>query len=463
MPQYIPGNEQLLAPAFAQITESLVNLINPNKKFQDAVLAAISKDPSLIQKFADFEASSPGILKNLGIPALGGVKPSVEAQATEATREPVIEAKKLEAGLDVDRLKAVTDLLKKRPDVNFDMALRLVTGETQAQRTVSEEKAKQAPIQTEVLGLQRDVAKAAVPGELAKADLATRGFQAAQQMLTDGVDVTLDKVLNNEYTAEQLMGIAQTPLWDVLKQQMQMLTDQLRLRYQAFGDNQTLERLQLAHAFQVFTEAGAVGSVPAARNYIYGGGAAIAAGLLDKPEASLSPEERELVAIHKGLGAARALEDQQNKAALNSKLTQAIANYRLIANSDKVTDAQKQMGAQAINNVLVAGRAPFSVEYGATKRTFLGIDRFAPDKKDLIFKDAQGNPVDISVINAWMDTTTETPTKPKFSPAIQSKVDYFTSLSTPGEKEAALAKWRAELKDYPAQLAELEAALGVKK
>ncbi len=63
---YIPGYEAQLGPALANIGASLGAILKPNQALQLSLRDAFAKDPALLQRFADMEAASPGVLRSLG-------------------------------------------------------------------------------------------------------------------------------------------------------------------------------------------------------------------------------------------------------------------------------------------------------------------------------------------------------------------------------------------------------------
>lgn len=454
---YIPGNEQLLAPAFEKIAEGVANVLQPNKRFQDAVLGAIVQNPGLIQEFANFEASAPGTLNKLGIGGLAAVPPSPDAEFQAKNRgkivagkEGALEAETLKNNLDAERIRGAFKLLSS-PDadgVARDAALKLITGQTQDERTISAERAKQAPIETEAMRTETDL-------KAQQAALASKGLAAAQRILSEGPDVSLTKFMNGEYEPDELLAIASTPFWNVIQAQMNIYGDELRMRHQFRTENNALERQKYMAATELFLQLGR-GSPQDAYQYMFGGGALKASQgqTLEGGQAEIAEGLRQITDQSR---AAKAL-------AANQRFLTALETFRRIPDlKNPDSEAEKRLAADGINAALmeraVFGAPVFSVTYEeVTKQRGLGRLLYGPSKvKELVFRDAKGNIVPVSQVVAATD---KVPTGPADSD-LQPYVDAYQAADS-ATKARLLSTWRGQSGTSSQFLVRLEAALGIK-
>lgn len=68
---YIPGPEEQLGPALAQIAGAIGDIAKPNAKFQQAFQQAIIARPEILQQLADLEGRSPGTISKRFAPLIG--------------------------------------------------------------------------------------------------------------------------------------------------------------------------------------------------------------------------------------------------------------------------------------------------------------------------------------------------------------------------------------------------------
>lgn len=471
MPQVLPSAGQYVGQALAPVIDAVGNMLNPNKRFQESVLDAISKDPTLIQKFADFEAGSPGILKQLGIPALGGVTPTPEAEFAAKMRQQIIggaeaelEKNTAQSKLDAELIRAAQKVLvnPESPKEARDAALKKLGLGTTDQRTIESEQALAAPAARQLTETRAKVEAAEAPGEIEAAKLKTTGYEVARTMLNDGPDVTLEKFKNNEYTNEQLMALMSTPFKDVIKLQLDREMEQRRINAMYSGDSDALARQREAEAARLFFEVNGAGSKEAAYAYLHEGGQAYASTLVGKDETTLSPQERQLLAIHKALGAARQIEASKVTQQTLSRLTTAVSEFRRIADSKGDNEGQLQLQTQVINGILAEANAPYTAFYGKSGER--GITNPFGGSKDIRFKDSSGKVVPLESVAARL-TTGEPVATPKvdLTPAQQAEVDKYNALKTDADKQAFIARVRGDLKNDPVALDKFERAIGVKK
>lgn len=266
MVQYIPGPEQILAPAAAQITEGVLNFLNPHRQFQMAVQESIARNPEIAQHFANLEAASPGLLKNLGIGRLASIPATPERQFEIANREQILGGMEAKLGAETaaskfnaQNIQQALQLIQQDPSIGMDAALKLATGQTMAERSVSGLAGDVAEAGRAQLGVPGIYAAAgtraatgARPGELAKEQLLSQAIGKAQEMMQIGPQTTMQKLLRNEYNNEELMAIFSTPLGDAVKTQMDFYMDQLRIGLMAGRQDDAMERLMETQAFALF-------------------------------------------------------------------------------------------------------------------------------------------------------------------------------------------------------------------
>lgn len=171
---YIPGPESLLAPAAREISDAIVKFLQPDREFQDQLRQTIATKPELIQDLADLEFNAPGTLERLGFGPVGetvaGVQPRPETEARRGSREDIVGLLQEQLGLQRGQVqldRAVLDeaigLIGSGDQTRIDAGLKLLTGQTEAQRRTTEAQATvaetQAEIAPEVAAAQRTAAQ----------------------------------------------------------------------------------------------------------------------------------------------------------------------------------------------------------------------------------------------------------------------------------------------------------------
>src|SRR5882724_6821515 len=68
---YIPGPEEQLGPALAQIAGAIGDIAHPNAKFQRQFQQAVIARPEILQQLADLEGRSPGTVSKRFAPLIG--------------------------------------------------------------------------------------------------------------------------------------------------------------------------------------------------------------------------------------------------------------------------------------------------------------------------------------------------------------------------------------------------------
>lgn len=206
---YIPGPEQLLAPAATQISEAVVNYMRPDLKFQRAMQMQLGQNPALIQQFADVEANAPGTLARLGFGQLGSMISQTSQSAVgrgEAAQRPgaaanAVSAQEADTAKNMytaDNIKTAAALVREKPELAFDAALRLVSGETAAERSQNEDKATVSKLTTDQIEqgkLKANKNQPAIPPEQLQKD--------ARMMANGQLDGSLlNTYLNNNEVRE---------------------------------------------------------------------------------------------------------------------------------------------------------------------------------------------------------------------------------------------------------------------
>ena len=160
---YIPGPEQILAPAFQQIMTGLQQYLQPNRAFQEKMRAEIAANPDLLQKLADLNTINPGVLNQMGFGPLtgviGGTPQSIQSQFQQENRPAILgalkgetEAKSAASTVDVAGSRAIMEAIGKDPTLSYDAAVRSLTGETptvRAQLPAQKAKAEVTRVQEE--------------------------------------------------------------------------------------------------------------------------------------------------------------------------------------------------------------------------------------------------------------------------------------------------------------------------
>jgi len=142
---YIPGPEQILAPAFQQIMTGLQQYLQPNRAFQEKMRAEIAANPDLLQKLADLNTINPGVLNQMGFGPLtgviGGTPQSIVSQYQQQNRPAILntltaenEAKGREAEVNAGVNLAVKNMMAANPTLTEEAALKQITGETATTR-----------------------------------------------------------------------------------------------------------------------------------------------------------------------------------------------------------------------------------------------------------------------------------------------------------------------------------------
>lgn len=257
---YLPGFEQQLAPAAAQLAAGLERFINPNAGFQRVAQAQILQNPQIAQQLADLEKLAPGFLQGLG---LGGLSEHISAVPQS-----------LDAMIAAGARPAVAEVLRDKSMVR-EGAIKTVTGQTSTQLdagTLSKkftELGMKALEDPEVAAFVGRKTLGYEPGAVAKDKFEASTLGTAAQMLAEGVDINIKKFLNNEYTPEQLTAIYSTPMGKALDAQLEVYMNNIRAKAAKDSKGDTLEKYYQGRAYDLSKLTGTF-DMPAALQVVKG-------------------------------------------------------------------------------------------------------------------------------------------------------------------------------------------------
>lgn len=481
MVQYIPGPETLLAPAAQQITEGVLNFINPHRQFQQAVQAALAQNPEVAQHFANLEASSPGLLRSLGIGKLASVPATPEKQFELRNREAIIAGKEAQLGAQTaqsiftsDQIQRALAMFQQDPSIGFDAALKMTTGETSSERAVSKLKGQQAEAGTAAMQIPGIYAAAGqraatgqTPGEAAKDQFTSDTINLAQELLANGPEVTIQNFLDNKYNNKQLLAIFGTPLGEALNQQLDFLNNQYRIGIMAGRGDDAMERLKLAQAFSLLTrlQNPNIGMTDVQR-FLEDPDAAIAA----RDTANIAPGDSGLAAIGQELGRmntgtrSKILTDLDRD--LVAQVTALGASSKNKDTAGENGDAARGLIVSAIDKILaqkaaISGGPRYRATFEEVPRGPLdrpGKD-FLPriNRKEMVIRGPDGKQVSIDVASQASTIPTVNKQIPDSLATLMKRT--YDAAKTPGEKQALYSRWIAE---EPENATEIQQILGIK-
>jgi hypothetical protein len=463
MVQYIPGPEQLLAPAAAQITEGVLNFLNPHRQFQQAVQASIAQNPEIAQHFANLEASSPGLLRNMGIGVLAGIPATPEREFEIKNREQIIGGKEAQLGAETakglyttDQINNALGYVQANPGVRIDQALQLLTGQTASERAIKSEEAIQAPLKTAAL-------ESGLPVQQAEDKFKMESLGAAQELIQAGPEITMQKFLNDEYSNKQLLGIWGSPLGESLKQQLNFYNDQLRIKLMSGRADDAFDRLKYGRAFDLFTKLNDPNlSIDDVMRY-----------LNRQPGEVADSTDPATAAIQQGLGRLNTGAISSTIQSMDKDVTAALINFKNTEGKNSPTkgpagDDARALIVKQIDDILdqkskLPGQQRYKASYEVVARSF------ARDKKELVFRGPDGKIVGPDKALGTAGGSNEANTPPSSSSTVKDELNSqqlnsfkseLAKYPTEGERQAQLARWKATAP--PAQWKQLAAFLGVK-
>lgn len=256
---YIPGPEQLLAPAAAQIAEGLQKYLQPQKEFQQRMQQAIGQNPALMGQLADVEYEAPGTLQRLGFGALGvtiaSLPPSPQKQFQVQNREKIVRG--ATAKLEADTAEA-EDAPEKLERDKAEHTQRMQSGEQSIRRGAQV---------LETGAIELDFAKRRQALVRTLPDLGTIDFYDEARKFMGGK-------LNGEKTAAFFASDeTRLPFVDALnalqreRDRAVTVTMENNRRADADGDKVAARRSQ--NAFLAFQRAGDAGTVETWEQYLY--------------------------------------------------------------------------------------------------------------------------------------------------------------------------------------------------
>lgn len=492
MVQYIPGPEQLLAPAAQQITEGVLNFINPNRQFQQAVQAQLAQNPEIAQHFANLEASSPGLLQSLGIGRLASIPPSPEKEFELKNREAIVKGREAQLGAQTagavytqQDIQNALQYVSENPNIRIDQALQRLTGQTTSERLIKQEEATQAPLKTAAM-------KSGLPVQQAEDQFRLESFNAANDLLQNGPEVSMQRFLappdKGGYTNRQILGITSSPFWPAIKAQLDFQNDRYRIALMSGRQDDAMERLREANAFKLFTELADPNITLEGVKRVIGRG----------PGEVIDPADTEGKAIEAGISRLNNKQKEDLLSDLNKNLTATLIRIQSSQSSKDTQgekgDAFRALTTQELNDLLarkarIMGTKPFTVSWGPATvvRSKPGEpykegprNRIFSNPKDLVFRDPEGRIVsgEQALLNTPSPSTTPTPPpaskdtssttsktgKEALGPLPPTMLNAMVAdynRASAGEKAAMLARWRTEA---PADaIRQIEAAIGVKK
>lgn len=203
MVQILPGLGEQLGPAIDEFSKGLEKYIAPHLEFQKAMTKAIGQNPELAQQLSDLEHNAPGTLDRMGFGKLSDVIsqiPESEKSAflrknrgeIEQTQKGALDLQNAQQGFDLGRLNDTINFLKdpKNAAVTADEILHRLTGQTTAERTISQNKATVSSAETPVAVGQASIAQQQLTTALSTyKNLANINFgQIARDMIAGRAD-----------------------------------------------------------------------------------------------------------------------------------------------------------------------------------------------------------------------------------------------------------------------------------
>jgi hypothetical protein len=421
---YVPGIEQS-GPAIGQLTAAIMQKMHPNAALQDKMQLQLAMNPKLLQEWAKLEKLAPGIGERMGFGGLSGIIQAVPETAADTvertTKDLAVKTGQQEAqnkATEVDTQakinQQIVDMIKADSTLTYDAAMRRLTGETASGRIVSQEEAKLAPIlgKAKIANAELDITTANLHKLVADRALMQFGdtektdfYALAQQVAAGKAD------------GKKLMTIMSTPgaaeAMNMAMQNVHFNREQSRLEALRSNSDDKLsytDKYYMQKAFTMFNQTN-VGSLDAWKKYLAGGSQMRAAveKLKDIPADQLSPEHRDLLAVHNSMKDQQTQDRVKSAATMSNAVGQAIRDVNAMVNSKNPPDASTiQARAESINSLLeakagVEGSPQYFAHYGKIP----GSGTFFDDE-GLYFTDKSGKVVDegtVSSMGVQQDTT----------------------------------------------------------
>lgn len=297
MVTYLPGAEQL-APHIAKFGETLTKVLDPDREFRELLKLSIAQDPKVLKTLADISINSPDLFSVLGaspdvVEAIKRTGPSLNAKQEQKLGDKTVEVagKKLE--LDSTQIDNILKALQSDDQVAKDAALKTLTNQTSAQRTIEQAEASVAS----------DVA--AAKGAKAKLDVKhlQKIFELPDMTPTNITNIVESLATGKEVDPALMMQIATTPgMMEAFDAARLFRLEQEREANRKIAEVDALERAKILAARQNFYRSG-VGSTQAWLEYDDPATQQRVETLRKQPYANLSFEDMQLLAVADAAGA----------------------------------------------------------------------------------------------------------------------------------------------------------------
>jgi hypothetical protein len=439
---YIPGPEQLLAPAVDQIAKGVMKFLNPNRDLQFAVRGAMATNPELLQHMADIEGNNPGTMAKLGLgpiaDIIGSVSQSAGALTEKALRPGAAGTATAQQGaarstaemttqknqLNSDIIKKAGTIMGADPSISFDAALRTLTGQTGTERTAEETKAKveQGVASKQLEQLQR-------AGQLPK-DLSQVNWRSKANDFLNGKLPGSEAVayFGNTDTSKAFQEAI-----DGIKQDRQIAAS---TALAALHGDKTVDNFRTQKAFQEYERSGGVGSLATWQKFLFDPATqARAKQLVTGTIKPSGQDDQDLMQIAQVTKTQVDTDKLKDIATLNNSLAK-----QMKAATDAPSDDARQVAIDGLNQLFKMRGSMGGIEVTATYN-----DRgfFLPGRIE--YKDKRGKIVDEATVNAIVADplgSDITARGPNLNDRARNALSLITNFQ--GDKQAALNKFKMQ-------------------
>ena len=452
--QYIPGAEQLLAPAAMQITQGVLKFLNPNKDLQQAMTRAMAQNPELVQHMADMEASAPGTYERLGLgadiagtlrqvpmsaaatteqalrPGAAGTAKSQQgaaratADATSKTAGPTADLTNAKTALNADVVKGAAKIMAADPSITFDAALKTLTGETGAERASAERKGK---LETAVVDKNLEALQRAgkLPKNLEEVNWRDKANEFMNGNLS-GAEATA--YFGNQDTREAFSAAL-----DAVKLDKQLAAQKALT---ALRGDPTLGNFRTQKAFQEYQKSGGVGTLDQWESFLFTPeGQARAKGLTNGTIKPTTQQDQDLLSVAKVTRQQIDTDKLSQVTLINDKIAKQLTQV-----DNAPSDQAREVMLQGLNQLL-SERASL----GGMKVSAAYNDRGMLLPGRVEYKDEKGKLLDDATVHAVLADpmgSDITQKGPPLTPQAKNALTMITNFA--GDKQAALAQLKVQ-------------------
>lgn len=383
--QYIPGPAETLAPALQVFMEGLNHAIDPNYKLREAVKANMAMNPELLQNLANAEAKSPGTLAALGLGKIG--ETVAQTPADVKTQDEITNRQSI---LDNAQANRTSNTEQAKLKGNLAAAGNAAIADPNS-------------IASKEAG---NIAATGMPSwEMATGQQKQEYMKMTQQVIKDGVPITVQKLEKGEYTPEQMIGIFNSPLGEGLKLMVDADNEKYRraLMNRQITADSAMQRLMLNQAFQLYQDTRA-GSPQAFMALM--ADPKRARDLADHPEKAVTAEDKAILAAQQGIDHLNVADRVKQNSEVRKNIEAAQISLRAVKPNDPNADVQRASAVNDLNQAFanraaLLGTPAFKAEYKTIVKSFW------PDSKEIVYTDETGNEVPESVAMNGYPTDTQ--------------------------------------------------------